>query len=396
MFETLKMAPPDPILGLTEAFNADPNPDKINLGVGVYKDASGNTPVLDCVKKAEARLLENEASKSYKPIPGDPAFGARVRELLLGAEHEVIAAGRAVSAHTPGGTGALRVAADYIHDHFAGATVWLTDPTWANHGNVFAHAGVATGKLAYFDAEHNAFACDAYLDALDSVAAGDVVLLHGCCHNPSGADPRLDEWRRIGERLAARGAMPLVDFAYQGFAAGLDEDAAGLRALLESHSEMIVASSFSKNFGLYSERVGGLSMVAADSARAEIVLSQMKAGIRANYSSPPAHGGAVVATVLGDETLRAAWIEELTAMRERINGMRHAFVEALRERGSNRDFTFIERQRGMFSFSGLDRDQVARLREEYSIYIVGSGRINVAGITPDNLPRLADAVIAVL
>jgi len=396
MFESLHAAPPDPILGLTEAFLSDPNPAKINLGVGVYKDAGGRTPVLEVVKEAERRLLESETSKSYKPIPGDPALGERVRELLFGAGHEALEGGRVVSAHTPGGTGALRVAADFLREHYPEATVWLTDPTWANHGNIFRRAGLRVATLPYFDPATNAFAFDAYLEGLAGVAGGDVVLLHGCCHNPSGADPTLEQWRRIAEALAERGAVPLIDFAYQGFAAGIEEDAAGLRTVAACCPELICASSFSKNFGLYSERVGAISVMAASAAAAEVVMSQLKAGIRANYSNPPAHGGAVVATVLGDAELRGRWAEEVAAMRERIQAMRSGFVAALRERGCNRDFSFIEQQRGMFSFSGLDREQVERLRAEYSIYIVGSGRINVAGMTEENLPRLAEAIHAVL
>jgi len=396
MFETVKPAPPDPILGLTEAFNADPSPEKINLGVGVYKDAEGRTPVLASVKEAERRILEAEQSKGYKPIEGDPAYGAAVRSMVLGPDHAVLAGGRAATAHTPGGTGALRTAGEYLRHVHPGATVWLSDPTWANHPKVFAAAGLATRNYAYFDADANALDFDAMVAALGEVPAGDVVVVHGSCHNPTGVDPDADQWARIADLLAERGVVPLVDFAYQGFGDGLEEDATGVRVLADRLDELMVCTSYSKNFSLYNERVGALTVVAGDANAAAAVQSHVKTWVRANYSNPPAHGAAIVTTILEDAELRGEWGEELSAMRRRINHMRSLFVQTLKGKGVGRDFGFIADQRGMFSFSGLDETQVRRLREEHAIYIVGTGRINVAGMTEGNMDRLCDAVAAVL
>lgn len=396
MFEKLEMAPPDPILGIAEAFAKDPRTEKINLSVGVYKDANGRTPVLRTVKTAEERILAGETTKSYKPIDGDPVYNRLVQTLLFGDEHEVIRSRRAVTADTPGGTGGLRVAADYVHTVAPDATVWVSDPTWANHPNIFRSAGLRVATYPYFDPTRNTLDFKAFQAAIEKIPAGDVLLLHACCHNPTGVDPSPAEWQTIAEIVAARRILPLVDFAYQGFGDGLSEDAAGLRALLLPGVEALVSSSFSKNFGLYNERVGALTLVAGDAAAAAVALSHIKIVIRTNYSNPPAHGAAIVATILSDPELHREWEAELASMRDRINGMRARFVDTLREKGVERDFSFIREQRGMFSFSGLDRDQVARLRDEHAIYIVGSGRINVAGMTAENLPRLCDAIARVL
>jgi aspartate/tyrosine/aromatic aminotransferase len=396
MFEKLDMAPPDAILGLTEAFKKDPNPDKINLGVGVYKDAENQTPVLDCVKEAEKRILDGENSKSYLPIPGAPEFAEAVQQLLLGGKHEIVASGRAVTAHTPGGTGALRVAGDFIHRMFPNAAIWLSDPTWANHAAVFQAAGLSVKKYPYYDTKNACLAFDAMMDGLRQVTPGDVVLLHGCCHNPSGMDPDPDQWEAIARQVRAQKALPLLDFAYQGFGDGLDEDARGLRALSTAGGEMIVCSSFSKNFGLYKERTGALTLVGMDADAAAKAFSHIKKCIRSNYSNPPAHGGQIVTAVLADAGLRALWEKELGVMRDRINRMRQVFVDTLKKKGVDRDFSFITRQKGMFSFSGLTKEQVGKLQEQHSIYIVGSGRINVAGMTEDNMDRLCDAIAGVL
>ncbi len=396
MFESIEMAPPDPILGLTEAFKSDPNPAKINLGVGVYKDANGNTPVLESVKKAEEKLLTSETTKNYMPIDGSPEFGAVVQGLLFGAGHEIINSRRAVTAHAPGGTGALRVAGNFIKQQFPNASVWLSEPTWANHPNIFRHAGLELKTYPYFDPNTNGLHFDNFIDGLKCVPAGDVVLLHGCCHNPSGVDPIHQQWAEIADVAAAAGFLPLVDFAYQGFADGLEEDATGLRRLCRPDCELMICSSFSKNFGLYNERVGALTIVAASADAAKATQSQVKAGVRANYSNPPAHGGLAVTTVLTDTQLRALWEQEVTAMRERINGMRRLFVDTLAAKGANRDFSFITGQRGMFSFSGLTREQVQTLRDQHSIYIVGSGRINIAGMTEQNMATLCEAIVGVL
>ena len=395
MFDRVEMAAPDPILGLTEAFLADPNPDKINLGAGVYKDATGKTPVLKVVKLAERRILESEASKGYLPITGSAEYAAAVQGLLFDDEFDALTP-RSATAHTPGGTGALRVVGDFLHRQFPQATLWLSQPTWPNHPKVFEAAGVPIKSYAYFDAERNAVDFEAMLSALQQVPEGDVVLLHGCCHNPTGADPSDEAWTQIAEVLASRGVLPLLDFAYQGFAEGIREDAVGLRALTSACPELIVCSSFSKNFGLYRERVGALTLIAAEPDAAARAFSQLKTTIRTNYSNPPSHGGAIVSTVLGDADLRTAWEVELAEMRDRINQMRGALVEGLAAQGVTRDFSFIRQQRGMFSFSGLSPEQVDRLREEHSIYAVRSGRINVAGITEGNIERLCKGIAAVL
>ena len=396
LFEAIGQAPADPILGLTEAFRADANPGKINLTVGVYQDESGTTPVLACVKEAQRQLLQVETSKSYKPITGDPTYGRLVQELMLGGDHEIVTSGRACTAHTPGGTGALRVAGDYIHHNHPDATLWLSAPTWANHEQVFAHAHVPTKTYPYFDLATNGLDFGVMRDAIKAIPAGDVVLLHGCCHNPTGVDPLPDQWAQIADVLVNNGVLPLVDFAYQGFGKGLTEDKAGLQQLARPGQEMIICSSFSKNFGLYNERTGAATFVARDADAAGRVFSQVKRCIRANYSNPPAHGGAIIAVILEDPQLRSQWQHELTQMRERITGMRQLFVEKLKDHGVKRDFSFIKQQNGMFSFSGLSREHVETLRRDYSIYIVGSGRINVAGITPDNIDALCQAIASVL
>ena len=399
MFETIKTAPPDPILGLTAAFLADDNPDKINLGVGVYKDNRGQTPVMRAVKEAERRLLAAESSKSYKPIGGDPAYTGAARALLLSADSPLIRSGRAVTVASPGGTGALRIVGDFLKQHRPDATVWLSAPTWANHAAIYAAAGVATRAYPYYDAATNGLDRDAMLAGLADIPAGDVVLLHASCHNPTGVDPDPDTWQAIGETLARTGAVPLLDFAYQGFGAGLDEDAVGVRTLLSHCDEAFICQSFSKNFGLYNERVGALTVVARTAAQAQAVLSQVCICIRRNYSNPPAHGDTIVQMVLTDDELSAMWRAELTEMRARINGMRARFAAELTRRGlalNPAGNEFITAQNGMFSFSGLSGAQVDRLRTEFSIYIVGSGRINVAGITDSNLGRLCDALGQVL
>jgi aspartate/tyrosine/aromatic aminotransferase len=396
MFDTIEMAPPDSILGITDAFNKDANPRKINLSVGVYKDASGKTPVLATVKEAERRLLAEEATKSYKPIDGDPVYGSLVRDMLFGKEHAIVTGNRSATSHTPGGTGALRVAGDFIRKVKPGATVWLSDPTWANHAAIFNAASLPTKTYAYFDAALNGVNIDKVIEALKQIPAGDVVLLHGCCHNPTGADPSTAQWSAIGKLLAERGVLPLVDFAYQGFADGLKEDAAGLLALTESCKELLICSSFSKNFGLYNERVGALTVVAGSADAVACAQSQIKVCIRANYSNPPSHGASIVRAILSDPTLAKQWDAELKDMRDRINGMRHLFVKTLAEKGVKQDMSFIIKQRGMFSFSGLTKEQVDRLKKEYAIYIVGSGRINVAGMTESNMDPLCQAIATVM
>ena len=396
MFEHIIAAPADPILGLADTFRADPRAHKINLSVGVYKDDAGQTPVLHSVKKAEKRLLEEESSKNYLGIDGLASFATCTQALLFGADSAIVREKRAKTAQTPGGTGALRVAAEFIARQTSASTIWISNPTWPNHASVFKAAGLEVREYGYFDAANMALDFDAMLTSLEQAKAGDVVLLHGCCHNPTGIDPTPAQWDQLAKLSAAKGWLPLFDFAYQGFARGLEEDAYGLRAFCANHSELLVASSFSKNFGLYNERVGACTLVAADQETAERAFSQVKSVIRANYSNPPAHGAAVVALILSDPQLKAEWEAELTEMRGRIHQMRELFVAKLQALGANRDFSFIARQNGMFSFSGLNPQQVARLKDEFAIYAVGSGRINVAGITSSNIDPLCQAIAQVL
>ncbi|HHU0687763.1 TPA: amino acid aminotransferase [Serratia marcescens] len=396
MFEKITAAPADPILGLTDIFRADARPNKINLGIGVYKDETGKTPVLTSVKKAEQYLLENETTKNYLGIEGIPAFASCTQELLFGKESPIVTARRARTAQTPGGTGGLRVAADFIANQTSAKRIWISNPSWPNHKNVFSAVGLEVLEYAYYDAANHALDFDGLLNSLKQAQAGDVVLFHGCCHNPTGIDPTAEQWAQLAELSVANGWLPLFDFAYQGFANGLEEDAQGLRIFAAKHQELIVASSYSKNFGLYNERVGACTIVAADAETADRAFSQVKAAIRANYSNPPSHGAAVVATILGNDALRAMWEQELTDMRQRTHRMRQLFVNTLQEKGAQQDFSFIIQQNGMFSFSGLTKEQVLRLREEFGVYAVNSGRVNVAGMTPDNMAPLCEAIVAVL
>ena len=396
MFDDLQMAPPDPILGLEEAFKRDSNPAKINLAAGVYKDARGITPILNSVKQAETLILKRETSKSYLGIDGMPEYAAAVQKLVFGAGHPAVAGGRVVTAHTPGGTGGLRVAGDFIKKINPGATVWVSQPTWPNHPNVFRASGLNVQTYPYFDAAGNRLAFAEMVSALRQLPAKDVVVLHGSCHNPTGADLSREQWTEVAAVVEERGLLPLVDFAYQGLAEGLREDAAGLLTLCAHGREVLIASSFSKNFGLYNERVGALTLVCSSTAAAQAALSHVKTVIRANYSNPPAHGAEIVTTVLGSPELSAEWEGEVAAIRGRIWDMRRCFVAGLADVGVERDFSFIQRQHGMFSFTGLTREQVRRLREDFSIYIVDSGRINVAGITDQNLPVLCRALAQVI
>jgi aspartate/tyrosine/aromatic aminotransferase len=397
MFDTLPLAPPDSILGLTEAFKKDPNPRKINLSVGVFKDEQGNTPILASVKEAERRLLATESNKGYLPIEGHPEYDARVQELLFGPGHEILTSRRAVTAQTPGGTGSLRVAADFLKKHFPAAKLWHSKPTWANHGAIFTAAGMKVEAYPYLDATGRVLDFPAMLAGLSQIPAGDVVLLHACCHNPTGIDPTLGQWQQIAALIHERKLLPLVDFAYQGFGDGLVEDAAGLRELAKPGKDLLVCSSFSKNFGLYGERVGALTLVAGTSDAAERALSQVRISIRTNYSNPPTHGAAIVATVLADQDLRQQWEAELAAMRERIHKMRRLFVATMKQKAPQHDFGFLASQKGMFSFSGLTNMQVDELRSKHAVYVVASGgRINVAGMTEANMGPLCDAIAAVL
>ena len=396
MLENITAAPADPILGLNEKFLSDPRSDKINLGVGVYKDENGNTPVLHSVKKAEKRLLDSENSKTYLGIPGSADYALAVQQLLFGEDSPIVTEGRAQTAQTPGGTGGLRVAAELISRQIGATRVWVSDPTWANHMGIFQAAGLEISRYGYYDADAHDIDFEAMLGDLDKAAAGDVVLFHGCCHNPTGIDPDREQWARLAELCASRKLLPLFDFAYQGFARGLDEDAEGLRLFAEQCSEILVASSFSKNFGIYGERTGAFTLVAGSAAVAATVFSQVKSIIRVIYSNPPKHGAALVAMILSDPELRAEWEGELAAMRDRIKQMRSLLVSTLRQKGVAQDFSFIERQNGMFSFSGLSKEQVLKMREESGVYAVDSGRFNVAAMTTGNMNPLCDAIAAVV
>lgn len=396
MFEHLDPVAPDPIMGLTEAYRRDPNPRKVNLGAGVYRDERGRTPILSCVKEAERRILENEVSKSYLPIDGLPGLEEVVQPLIFGRDHPIIREGRAVTVQAPGGTGALRIAGDFLARVRPQATVWISDPTWPNHPNIFGAAGLNVSTYPYFDAATLGVAFDAMLEAISRIPAGDVLLLHGCCHNPTGADLTAEQWQKVARLVAARDILPMVDFAYQGFGDGLEQDATGVRILVEHCPEVMIASSFSKNFGLYNERAGALTIVTRSAAIADTVRGYVKKAIRANFSTPPAHGAKIVHTVLTQPDLRGTWEKELAGMRQRIHAMRHLLAETLHEKGAPRDFSFIIEQRGMFSYTGLTPEQVDALRERYSIYMVRSGRINVAGITDANVDYIAGAIVDVL
>ncbi len=396
MFEELQMAPADAILGLSEAFKDDTNPEKINLGVGIYKDEHGKTPILDSVKKAEEMILATETSKSYLPIPGGKDFTSVVQQLLFGVDSEVIKTHRAVTAQTPGGTGALRIAGGFLKKVRPDAAIWVSDPTWANHMGIFGDAGLKVEKYPYYDEENKCLDFEAMIKALNKIPQGDIVLLHGCCHNPTGMDPSLEQFEEISGVLKERKLFPLVDFAYQGLAEGIEEDAAGVRIICGSNPEAAITSSFSKNFGLYNERTGALTVLCENAETAQKAFSHLKLTIRRCYSNPPAHGGAIVSTVMADPDLKARWESEVRGIRDRINEMRILFVKTLKDKGVTRDFSFITKQKGMFSFSGLSKAQVDTLREKYSIYIVGSGRINVASMTGSNMDRLCSAIADVL
>lgn len=396
IFSQVELAPADPILGLTDAFKADTREDKVNLGVGIYKDESGKTPILKAVKLAEEKLLATEKSKSYLGMEGVEAYNRAVQTLLFGADHTVVNNARALTAQAPGGTGSLRVAAEFLVRHTQADTIWVSNPTWANHHNIFNTAGLKTQSYGYYKAETHGLDFDAMLADLEGAKEGDLVLLHGCCHNPTGIDLNNVQWQQIAELCLSKSLVPLFDFAYQGFGAGVEEDAQGLRIVASIVPELIVANSFSKNFGLYNERIGAITVVAGNDAEAVNAFSQIKSTIRASYSNPPAHGALIVSTILEDDALRLMWQQELQEMRERIAKMRALFVQSLKESGVSQDFSFISSQNGMFSFSGLNKDQVSLLKNEFGVYIVGSGRISVAGMTKTNMPIICKAIAAVL
>jgi len=389
-------APPDSILGLAEAYKVDPRPNKVNLSADVFVDETGKTPMLKTVVKAERRLAAAAATKLYRPIDGEVAYRDAVRELVLGKDHEAVTSGRALATQTPGGTGGLRVAADFLRQTGSGETLWMSEPTWPNHPQMFLAAGFRIRTYPYTDATGRKIDEEAMLAALGQASPGDVVLLHGACHNPTGVDPSPELWRKIGDLVEELRLLPLVDLAYQGFGDGLAEDAAGLHELVRPGAELLVSTSFSKTFSLYAERVGAMLVIARSAADANAAQSHIKAAIRVNYSNPPAHGADIVRTILSDEALRSQWETELAAMRARIKDNRAALVVALQTRAIPGDWTSIAAQRGMFAMMGLTLAQVARLREVHGVYVVGKGRINVAGFTAANLDPFADALAEVI
>ena len=396
MFETLKGLPADPILGLLTQFRDDPNPAKVDLGVGVYKDETGHTPILHSVKQAEAHRLATEQTKVYIGPTGSGAFNQLITELAFGPEHAAVLADRIRTVSTPGGTGALRVAADFIQRCKPGVTVWVSDPTWANHSGLFETAGLTVKTYPYYDYDNKSIKFDEMLACLSQIDEQDVVLLHACCHNPSGADLTPAQWDKVVATLASRGCLPLIDMAYQGFGEGIDEDAYGVRAMAAKVDNMLLCTSCSKNFGLYRERIGACSLIAKDAAQADIALSVMLYVIRCIYSMPPAHGAAIVEIILGSEQLKAQWQGELKGMRDRINGNRAVLVDKLHALGVERNFGFIADEKGMFSFLGITPEQVSRLKQEYAIYMVDSSRISIAGISHANVDYLAKSIAAVL
>lgn len=396
MFESIPVAPADPILGMADLYSNDKRPGKINLGIGVYKDETGATPIMISVKKAEQYLLETETTKNYLSIDGYPAFASATQALLFGEDNPLLASVCLQTAQTPGGTGALRIAAEFLSKQTSIRRIWVSDPSWPNHHNVFTASGLEVKTYTYYNAEEHSLDFAGLLASLHLAVEGDAVLLHGCCHNPTGIDPTTEQWQQLSELLLNKKLLPLFDFAYQGLGKGLDEDALGLRLFAQQHPELIVCSSYSKNFGLYNERTGACTLKATSATVASTAFSQMKAVIRANYSNPPAHGAAVVATILSTPMLKTLWQQELVEARQRIHRMRQLFVQTLQDKGAQYDFSFINQQNGMFSYSGLNKQQVERLRDEFAIYAVGSGRVNIAGMTPENLSYLCESIIKVL
>ena len=395
MFSQLTQPAPDPILGLSIKFKADHNPNKIDLAPGVFKDEAGHTPILACVKKAEQHLLQQESSKVYLGSAGSALFNEKISRLMLG-EHRLINDNRIRSISTPGGTGALRVAGELIKKAKPDATIWVSNPTWANHQGVFQAAGLNIKTYPYYDYDNKCLDFNGMVEALKQIPKDDAVLLHACCHNPSGMDLNQDQWQQVTELVKINGFIPVIDIAYQGFGESLDADAYGLRTMADALEQMIVCSSCSKNFGLYRERIGACSVVGKDAAATDILHAVLLRVVRTNYSMPPAHGAAIVETILNSPELTAQWHTELKDMRDRINGMRQLLVDKLKEKGVTRDFSFITTQNGMFSFLGIDKEQVQRLQDEFSIYVVDSSRICVASISPSNVDYLTESIAKIL
>ena len=396
MFETLKPVGMDPILGLMAAFRADTREKKVDLGVGVYQDDRGRTPVMASVKAAEAQLMDLELTKSYQGIAGDPDYNQRMLQLLFGAEHSILSSGRVKTIQAPGGSGALRVGAEVIQRATPSAKLWVGVPTWPNHIPLLGSAGFEIKEYPYYDLASHRINCDSMMETLRQVPAGDMVLLHGCCHNPTGADLTNEQWDQIADLALERGFIPFIDTAYQGLGNGLNEDAYGMRMMAEKLPELVIASSCSKNFGLYRERTGSITFIAKNSQQVDIVASQAMSIARQIYSMPPAHGPLLVSLILGDDQLRSDWQTELEEVRLRIKSMRSLLTNGIQGNAAGIDFSHIENQNGMFSFLGITSAQLDRLREEFGIYIVSSTRVNLAGINSSNIGYINESINTVL
>ena len=396
MFQSLPALPADPILGLMASYRADSNPKKIDLGIGVYKNETGDTPVMTAVKKAEGMILDSQTTKSYVGPTGAAGYNAIVAELLLGKSLNDSLGKRRVTVQSPGGCGGLRLAAEFIKSANPDATVWVSNPTWANHVPLLGSAGLKIAEYPYYDYDSHSVKFDAMIECLSKIDSGDIVLLHGCCHNPCGADLNQEQWQQVRDVALKQGFTVFIDLAYQGLGDGLEEDVYGTRLLAESLSELIVVSSCSKNFGLYRERTGAMTLICDSDAAATVATTQIAGAARAMYSMPPDHGAAIVQLILSNDVLRKEWDAELTEMRDRINGLRAQFVKQIQSIGIGQDFSFIEKEKGMFSFLGVNVDQVQTLVNDYSIYLVNSSRINVAGINDSNIKYLANSLATVL
>jgi aromatic-amino-acid transaminase len=396
IFDRVELAPRDPILGLNEAFAADPRPNKVNLGVGVYYDEDGKIPLLRAVRDAERGLVENPMPRGYLPIEGSAAYDASVQRLLFGRDSPLVDSGRLVTVQALGGTGALKVGADFLRRVLPDARVLISDPSWENHRALFEAAGFAVSTYPYYDPATRGLNFAGMKAALEAAPPATIIVLHACCHNPTGVDLDDSQWADVVRIASDRSLVPFLDLAYQGFGDGIDADAAAVRRFAAAGLPVFIASSFSKSFSLYGERVGALTVVTANKDEAARVLSQLKRTIRTNYSNPPCHGAAVVTAVLRDSGLRALWEQELQAMRERIKGLRRQLVEGLQRHGASGDFSFILRQRGMFSYTGLTAQQVERLREQFGIYAVSTGRICVAALNANNLEYVCASIAAAL
>ena len=396
LFNAVEMAPRDPILGLNEQFAADTNPNKVNLGVGVYFGEDGKMPLLQCVQQAERRMMDKPTARNYLPIDGIAAYDQAVKALVFGAESEAVQSGRVATIQGLGGTGGLKVGADFLRKLLPQAKVLISDPSWENHRGIFTNAGFTVETYAYYDAARRGIHFEGMLASLNAAPEGTIVLLHACCHNPTGYDLSMAQWDQVIAVVQARRLTPFLDMAYQGFGHGIAEDGAVVGKFVAAGLQFFISTSFSKSFSLYGERVGALSVLCTDKAEADRVLSQLKIVIRTNYSNPPTHGGAVVATVLGTPELRALWEQELGEMRVRIKEMRQKLVEGLKAAGVKQDFSFITQQIGMFSYSGLSKDQMVRLRSEFGVYGTDSGRMCVAALNHHNVAHVCQAIAKVL